>query len=281
MAVTNHERVGRAVDLLRRGLAPFVERECKAKYGDRWVQLVARHERMNRNDAQFLLAVMADEWRNVFDRVLGRSERNFVSELIEARNAWAHQATFSTEDAYRVLDTVHRLLTSVSAADEAVEVDKIRQDLLRTRFAEQARQTQRRVAVAPVEGQPAAGLKPWREVITPHADVASGRYQQAEFAADLHQVWRDEAADEYGKPVEFFRRTFLTDGLQALLLNAVRRWRREGGDPVVELQTNFGGGKTHSMIALYHLSFGYSPHELAGVEAMLAEAGLGAPPAVN
>ena len=125
--------------------------------------------------------------------------------------------------------------------------------------------------MAPVEGQPAGGLKPWRELITPHPDVASGRYQQAEFAADLHQVWRDEAADEYGKPVEFFRRTFLTDGLRELLLNAVRRFRKEGGDPIVELQTNFGGGKTHSMIALYHLAAGYPPNELPGVEAMLAD----------
>jgi hypothetical protein len=91
-------------------------------------------------------------------------------------------------------------------------------------------------------------------------------------------VWRDEAADEYGDPVEFFRRTFLTDGLRRLLLNAVRRWWRDGGDPVVELQTNFGGGKTHSMIALFHLAAGYPPGELPGVEAMLAEADLATPP---
>jgi hypothetical protein len=91
-------------------------------------------------------------------------------------------------------------------------------------------------------------------------------------------VFRDEAADEYGKPVEFFRRTFLTDGLRDLLLNATRRWRRDAGDPVVELQTNFGGGKTHSMIALYHLAQGYKPADLPGVEAMLAEAQLEAAP---
>ena len=66
----------------------------------------------------------------------------------------------------------------------------MRQDLCGPRFAEQARQTQRKAAVTPIEGQPAGGLKPWREVVTPHPDVASGRYQQAEFAADLHQVWR-------------------------------------------------------------------------------------------
>jgi len=77
------------------------------------------------------------------------------------------------------------LLLAVSAADEAVEADRMREDLLRARFAEQARSTQRRMAVAPVEGRPAGGLTPWREVVTPHPDVASGRYQHAELAADL------------------------------------------------------------------------------------------------
>jgi predicted AAA+ superfamily ATPase len=289
MAVTNHERVGKALALLSGGLAPFVERECKAKYGEGWVKAVTRADtsaiqsskKVSASDAQFLLRVVWDEWNSVFRNVLGQSERTYVSELRDVRNRWAHQDTFSGDDAYRSLDSIHRLLLAVSAADEAVEVDKMRQELLRSRFAEQARQTQRKAAVAPIEGQPAGGLRPWREVVTPHPDVASGRYQQAEFAADLHQVWRDEATDEYGKPVEFFRRTFLTDGLRELLLNAVRRFRKEGGDPVVELQTNFGGGKTHSMIALYHLAAGYPPHELPGIEAMLAEGGLDAPPAAN
>ncbi|HEU4398253.1 MAG TPA: DUF499 domain-containing protein [Actinomycetota bacterium] len=142
----------------------------------------------------------------------------------------------------------------------------------------QARQTQPRAAVTPIEGQPAGGLCPWRELITPHPDIASGRYRQAEFAADLHQVWRGEAASEYGDPAEFYRRTFLTDGLRALLLNAVRRWRQEGGEPVVELQTSFGGGKTHSMIAVCHLAAGYPPDELPGIAAMLADADTNAPP---
>jgi hypothetical protein len=289
MAVTNHERVGKTLTLLTQGLVPFVDRECRAKYGDDWIQSVGRKDggmvplgkKVSATDAQFLLKVLWDEWQTVFRTVLGQSERTYVSELRDVRNRWAHQDTFSTDDAYRALDTTHRLLMAVSAADEAVEIDKMRQDLLRSRFAEQARQTQRRAAVAPVEGQPAGGLKPWRAVVTPHPDVASGRYQQAEFAADLHQVWRDEAADEYNNPVEFFRRTFLTDGLRELLLNATRRFRGEGGDPVVELQTNFGGGKTHSLIALYHLAAGYPAHELSGVEAMLADAGLEAPPTAN
>ena len=101
-------------------------------------------------------------------------------------------------------------------------------------------------------------------MVTPHRDVASGRYQQAEFAADLWQVHLGEGSDEYRNPVEFFRRTYLTEGLKGLLVGAVRRLAGEGGDPVVQLQTNFGGGKTHSMLALYHLFSGTAPGELLG-----------------
>ena len=109
-------------------------------------------------------------------------------------------------------------------------------------------------------------MKPWREIITPHKDVASGRYQQAEFAADLAQVYKNEGVDEYQNPVEFFRRTFLTEGLKHLLTRAMLRLNNIGGDPVVELQTNFGGGKTHSMLALYHLVSSANGLTLPGIE---------------
>ncbi|EQD46283.1 AAA family ATPase, partial [mine drainage metagenome] len=110
-------------------------------------------------------------------------------------------------------------------------------------------------------------------MVTPHQDVASGRYQQAEFAADLWQVHLDEGTDEYKNPVEFFRRTYLTESLKGMLVGAVRRLAGQGGDPVVQLQTNFGGGKTHSMLALYHLFSGTSPSELVGIDAVMREAG--------
>jgi predicted AAA+ superfamily ATPase len=100
------------------------------------------------------------------------------------------------------------------------------------------------------------GLKPWRMVVKPHPDVASGRYVQAEFAADLAQVVQGKAESEYGEPQEFFRRTYLTEGLLELLITGTKRLTGRGGDPVVQLQTSFGGGKTHSMLALYHLFSG-------------------------
>jgi predicted AAA+ superfamily ATPase len=147
-------------------------------------------------------------------------------------------------------------------------------ELRRLIFDEHVRGEKRKAGGSLIESAAAGNLKPWREVVTPHADVASGRYQQAEFAADLWQVHLGEGTDEYRKPEEFFRRTFLTDSLKRLLVGGVQRLSDKGGDPVVQLQTNFGGGKTHSMLALYHLFGGAAPGDLAGVDAVLAEAGV-------
>jgi hypothetical protein len=286
MALSNAERIGKALDLLNAGLRPFVERELQAAYGKDWVAEAGlldprgslnKKPKQPRMDAHALLGVMWDQWNEVFKKTLGQAERTLVSELRDVRNKWAHQEAFSTDDAYRALDSIQRLLNAVSAPESA-EVDRQKQEILRVRFDEQARQERRRSATASVEGQPAGGLRPWREVVMPHPDVASGRYQQAEFAADLGQVHRGEGSDEYKHPTEFFRRTFLTEGLKQLLVNGVVRLSGKGGDPVVELQTNFGGGKTHSMLALYHLFSGVAPSELPGIEPVLKEGGVTRPP---
>src|SRR5437899_5214994 len=289
MATTNRERVGKALDLLKAGLGPFVEREFKNLYGDQALaeaQKLMMSERLDANrpfaawDAAVLLRLMWEAWNSVFRRILGQAERTLVSELRDVRNRWAHQEAFSTDDAYRALDSIVRLLQAVSAP-EADEVEKQKQELLRVRFDEQARRGRRKVAVAPAEGTPAAGLKPWREVVTPHPDVASGRYQQDEFAADLWQVYLGEGVSEYRNPTEFFRRTYLTEGLRRLLVGALQRIAGTGGDPVIELQTNFGGGKTHSMLALFHLFSGTPLGELTGVDSLIAESGVSKLPNVK
>ncbi len=173
-----------------------------------------------------------------------------------------------------------RLLTAVSAP-QADEVGKMKMELRRLVFDEQVRGEKRKAGGSLIEAAGTSMLKPWREVVIPHADVASGRYQQAEFAADLWQVHLGEGTEEYRKPAEFFRRTFLTESLKRLLVGAVERLSGQGGDPVVQLQTNFGGGKTHSMLALYHLFSGASPGELAGVDGVMAAAGVTKLPAAR
>jgi hypothetical protein len=280
MAISNRERVGKGLDLLAAGLRPFVERELQSQLGNNWESVLqetaprssrSKPKPVNLNDPQTLLGIVWDQWNAVFKNTLGHSERSIVSELRDVRNNWAHNEQFSSNDAIRALDSMERLLNAVSAADAASEVGQMRMDLMRSLFDEQRRYEMRKRSFQPTDGKPQGGLKPWREVVTPHPDVASGRYQQAEFAADLWQVYQGEGADEYKHPTEFFRRTFLTEGLRRLLSQAVLRLAGQGGDPVVELQTNFGGGKTHSMLALYHLFSGTPISDLPGIEDLFAD----------
>ena len=281
MALSNYERVGKAMEALKVGLAPFVSREFISHFKGQTGHEVQRilgisvdaKKPFHDLDIAALLRVMWDSWNEVYRETLGHAERSLVSELRDVRNSWAHQETFSSDDTYRALDSSHRLLTSVSSP-QANDIDKMKMELLRVRFDEQTRTEKRRTAGTAIESQGTANLKPWREVITPHTDVATGRYQQAEFAADLWQVHMGEGSDEYRDPVEFFRRTYLTESLKRLLVTGAQRLSGKGGDPVVQLQTNFGGGKTHSMLALYHIFSGVTPGELAGVDTLLAEAGL-------
>ncbi len=288
MATSNHDRVGKALDHLAAGLKPFVQRELKAVLADRWEEAAREgavdrrgaRQAFNWDDPQTLLGVLWNQWNTVFTRVLGQAERSLVSELRDVRNRWAHREAFTGNDAYRALDSAGRLLSAVSAP-QAAEVEQMRMDLLRVQFDEQRRAEMRKTSFQPTEGKPQGGLKPWREVVTPHPDVASGRYQQAEFAADLWQVYQNEGTDEYKHPTEFFRRTFITEGLRRLLIRGMERLVGKGGDPVVELQTNFGGGKTHSMLALYHLGSGTPAADLPGVEELVKESGVAMPAKVR
>jgi predicted AAA+ superfamily ATPase len=280
MALSNQDRVGKGMELLKAGLAPYVAREFDSMFrgnaeaeAQRFLpddRTIAK-KRVVDWDASALLKLVWESWNQVFGKVLGRAERSLVQELRDWRNKWAHQEVFSTDDTDRALDSIQRLLAAV-CAKEADEVGQLKQDLRRQQFDQQVRGEKRKAGGSLIEPAGSAVLKPWREVIAPHPDVASGRYQQAEFAADIWQVHLGEGSDEYRKPSEFFRRTFLTESLKKLLVGAASRLSGGGGDPVVQLQTNFGGGKTHSMLALYHMVSGVNAADLPGVDAVMAEA---------
>ncbi len=281
MATSNRERVGRAFEALAEGLGPSVDRQMRSVHGEGWLEtFVGSGPRPSApgslRDPAFLLKVMAEAWDSFFRGGLTRSDRNLVFELRDVRNRWAHNDGFNADDAYRALDSIERLLVAVDAKEAGI-VGSSKTDLMRLRYEAEVRKV-----VAPVAASGAvAGLRPWREVIVPHDDVTEGRYGLAEFAADLHQVAAGAGKPEYADPVEFFRRTYLTEGLRQLLSEATRRLTGSGGVPVVDLQTTFGGGKTHTLIALWHLCSGVPLAELPDeVQELVRAAGVNAFPEV-
>ncbi len=260
MAVSNRDRIQKGFELLADGLGPFVDERMSAAAPDgKWIELLeARDEQKHgvkksydKNDPAVQLRTITDDWR-VYSRVLSRAQQSLASELRETRNRWAHNEKFSFDDTYRTLDTIERLLTAVGAPNQADSVRQLRIDHQRTAYeAETKKAVQQSDVAVTVAG---SGVKPWREVLRPHDDVATGNFSASEFAADLAMVSKGEGASEYVDPVEFFRRTYLTEGLRDLLDRAVKRMSGDdNASPIINLQTNFGGGKTHSMLALWHL----------------------------
>jgi hypothetical protein len=126
-------------------------------------------------------------------------------------------------------------------------------------------------------------LTPWWHTIAPHRDIREGRLDPKVFAVDLAQVVEGEAMPEYKDPETFFRRTFLTRGLRDTLKGVLRRLAgRDDGVSITQMATVFGGGKTHTLLALYHMvAHGAQAVHLEPVADLLAEAGLDDIPAAK
>lgn len=95
-------------------------------------------------------------------------------------------------------------------------------------------------------------MKPFIQVAKPHNDILENKLTMDVFAADLWQVANGKAPIDYQDADLFFRKTYLTKGLKNIIKIAKARLEKKAGDSVIQLQTPFGGGKTHTLIALYH-----------------------------
>lgn len=278
------QRVQGALYHLRRGLAPFVENRMKARHAERWQNYVSRaagSDPRGALDEYALLKTMIDNWRDAFDEAFPRAEkhraRNFASTALEARNATSHLSIpLQDNEALRYLDAVHQLLRAVRApGPDIAEAKRLYDEQRQTGVPSSAVVEPAPAFVPPPEPAaetPSRTLRPWIEVALPHPDVLENRFKEAEFAADLFAVDSGRAVGDYATPRGFFGITFLTEGLKRVLVSALQRLSGQGGDPVIGLQTAFGGGKTHTLLAVYHLArhmeAGGDPSELPGVAAL-------------
>jgi Predicted ATPase (AAA+ superfamily) len=132
-------------------------------------------------------------------------------------------------------------------------------------------------------------MKPWWQVAIPHKDIREGRFDPSLFAIDLGEVVYGQGAQEYRDPIRFFTRTYMTNGLKELILKVLTTLYKEEVktelkqiSPVTQLVTPFGGGKTHSLLALYHITKNY--HDLRfidEVKTLLESVGLEEIPETN
>ena len=289
--------------LLLKVFVKYISQELMTEYGNEWwrtgvlERLRPEQQRnlpqegkddtlVNSLDIYLCLLLFDLYWNEIFRKKLSIDHRTWAKELIGVRNRLAHIGSedFNDNDTWRALDTMSRLCEQL----DAEKAEEIRSILRQARYGSEHGSTSR-VTNGNAAPQPEqqtirnlSGLPSWRDVIEPHPDVAQGRYRNAEFAADLAQVARGDGAFEYLDPVEFFARTYVTEGMKELLTEALLRVLRKGGEPVIQLKTAFGGGKTHSMLGLYHLLRGKAPLEkIPSIKPLLEAIGTSTLPAAH
>ena len=237
------------------------------------------------------LRLIDRKWNDVFRTKLSIDYRTWSKELMGVRNKVSHVGQQDLERSYaeRALDTMALFSEALNDPDGTEELRSLYRTL---RYGSAQGSMAVTNNVQPVQNKKdTAGvlirnvgqnLPSWRTVMQPHPDVAEGRYRAAEFAADLAQVSRGEGAFEYRDPVEFFARTYVTEGMAGLLTESLQRIAGKGGEPVIQLKTAFGGGKTHSMLALYHMVHSVNNVDrIPSLKPILERAGLDKLPKAN
>ena len=302
----NYEYVQKGFRILLPCLAGYIGREMNRVYKDAWWREVqsalsdqydllpggSYAELVDSLDIANCLRLIDRRWGEVFRTKLTRTHRSWANELMGVRNTVSHitKNDIAQSEAERALDTMARLSESID--EESTQ--KIRTLYRELRYGSENASTsltsvkvdshaESGKTVAAVLGNHVGeNLPSWRDIMQPHPDVAEGRYRSAEFAADLAQVARGEGDYEYRDPVEFFARTYVTEGMAGLLTESLNRLSGKGGEPVIQLKTAFGGGKTHSMLALYHIAHSHlSPDTVPALRKIMERVGLEELPHAN
>lgn len=275
----NYELVQKGFRVLHPLMAGYIGQEFSRVYKNDWWQEILDAlsdqydlptsgdygELIDSLDVMNCLRLIDRRWNEVFRTKLSLDYRTWSKELVGVRNKAAHIGgqDFSKNYAERALDTMALLCE----AFDADGVEEIRALYRKLRYGSEEGSVAAATVATPAQTKTSKAkandgvmtrsfgqnLPSWRDIMQPHPDVAEGRYRAAEFAADLAQVSRGEGAIEYRDPVEFFARTYVTEGMAGLLVESLQRISGQGGEPVIQLKTAFGGGKTHSMLALYHM----------------------------
>ncbi|MBB1285247.1 DUF499 domain-containing protein [Flavisolibacter sp. BT320] len=170
---------------------------------------------------------------------------NWLGEITEVRNVVAHYDNLEADEATKAwihMKTIARL----------IKMPDLEAELTRLQDAKPAEAVPHVVEAKP---QHSGRLQPWFQVVTPHFDIKQGRLDESVFAANLADVALNTGPEIYNNADAFFEKTFFTTGLKNVARTVIKglNGKEDAENRVISLQTGFGGGKTHTLISLYHV----------------------------
>ena len=276
MVQSNHSALGEGLKLYTDAMRRLVKQRLIDAYPNNWWEqgvLSALSDRQRRSvnrelaknpdaeredliDANLVVPVVTRRFDLVFAGTFRnyRQTQSWLIQISETRNRWAHPRSgdMLADDAAHALYAMVQLLDA-AALPEAEAVERLRKSILGIG------QTPEKTDEEPIEASAARparkGTLPyWWEVCTPREGFQDPAHiDESLFAATLGGVSAGSAREEYLDPVRFLSHTYFTDNLAQMVRDIVSRMRGGEGPAVTEVQTPFGGGKTHALLTLYHL----------------------------
>ena len=270
MATTNHGRLGDGIKIYTDAMRQLLYDRLFAAHNTAWfdqavLPKLSRQQRDNlKRDREKAPKTHAQDFLEAyhFTRVVTKNFEGGLSGIWtdykktqsqlqaaeSARNEWAHSRSgdMAADEVGNALFSMREILSVAGLAKEAAAIEDIRRDVLGIERKE--------AAVKEVTPAATGELPFWWQVCEPHTAFQNpATIDESLFAATLGGVHAGSARPEYLNPKEFFGHTYFTEHLKQTISDVVSRMNGGEGAAVTEMQTPFGGGKTHALLTLYHL----------------------------
>lgn len=174
---------------------------------------------------------------------------NWLSEIADVRHKIAHFKEIDEDEAAKAWIHMKAIAKLLKMDELETEIVKLKEN----KAAEQKAKSKKAEAAPPAS---TSGVTmPWFRIVTPHLDIRQGRLDESVFAANLAEVALGGGREIYSNPVVFFSKTHFTSGIKTIARTVIKglNGTEDAENRVMSLQTGFGGGKTHTLISLYHI----------------------------
>ena len=173
---------------------------------------------------------------------------NWLNEIADVRHKIAHFKEIDEDEAAKAW--IH-----MKAIARLLKMDELEAEIVKLKDNKSVEQKAKSKKTGAASSPVSPVTMPWFRVVTPHLDIRQGRLDESVFAANLAEVALGGGREIYSNPVVFFSKTFFTSGLKSTAKTVIKglNGTGEAENRVMSLQTGFGGGKTHTLISLYHL----------------------------
>lgn len=195
---------------------------------------------------------------------------NWLNEIADVRHKIAHFKEIEEDEAAKAW--IH-----MKAIARLLKMDELEAEIVKLRDSKAAEQKAKSKKPEAAPSPSASGVTmPWFRVVTPHLDIRQGRLDESVFAANLAEVALGGGREIYSNPVVFFSKTYFTSGIKTIAKTVIKglNGTEDAENRVMSLQTGFGGGKTHTLISLYHIcKWGRKAAESESVSELLSYTG--------